>query len=576
MLFYDFEVFKYDWLVVIIDTDKRKTNIIINNQVELETFYNENKNDIWVGFNSRRYDKYILQGILCGFDPYKISYHIIQLGKQGWEYSKQLRKYEFNNYDVMESIDRGLKFFEASMGSMIKESEIPFDIDRKLTENEIKKTIKYCIHDVEETMKVFVERQNDFNAMITLINMFEMPISEINKTKVQLSSKILDASMTKRNDTFDIKIPDLPKLKEYKNVADWYLNTENYNYDKTLEIDIYGVPHKFAWGGIHGALEKYSGEGYYIMADVGGMYPAIMIEYDLLSRSCSKEGKKRYIEIYNTRMKLKQEGKKKEQAPLKIVLNGTYGAMKYQFNPMYDPRNANLVCVYGQLLLLELIEMLAPHGQLIQSNTDGVLFKINKDDFDTFDDICYEWEKLTGLNLEFDTYKKVIQKDVNNYMMIDFNDNVKCKGLYAKELSKLDNDLPIVNKAFKDYILKGISVEKTINECDELIMFQQIKKIKSNYNYLMHGKRRLNERCVRVFASKDISDGGLIKQGGKLNNVSKVASTPDNLFIDNDDMTDKKVPQKLNKSWYINMTKQRLIDYGISNQIGMWEGKKNV
>jgi len=31
MRFYDFEVYKYDWLVVVKDTDTRKTHIIHNN-----------------------------------------------------------------------------------------------------------------------------------------------------------------------------------------------------------------------------------------------------------------------------------------------------------------------------------------------------------------------------------------------------------------------------------------------------------------------------------------------------------------------------------------------------------------
>ena len=30
MLFYDFEVFKYDWLVVVIDTDKCKYHVVVN------------------------------------------------------------------------------------------------------------------------------------------------------------------------------------------------------------------------------------------------------------------------------------------------------------------------------------------------------------------------------------------------------------------------------------------------------------------------------------------------------------------------------------------------------------------
>ena len=36
MLFYDFEVFKEDWLVVIIDMTKKKEYVIINDSEKLE------------------------------------------------------------------------------------------------------------------------------------------------------------------------------------------------------------------------------------------------------------------------------------------------------------------------------------------------------------------------------------------------------------------------------------------------------------------------------------------------------------------------------------------------------------
>lgn len=57
ILFYDFEVFAYDWLVVIIDMVEKKTHVIINDKAELEAFYEAHKTRIWVGFNSRHYDQ---------------------------------------------------------------------------------------------------------------------------------------------------------------------------------------------------------------------------------------------------------------------------------------------------------------------------------------------------------------------------------------------------------------------------------------------------------------------------------------------------------------------------------------
>ncbi|HIA6766680.1 TPA: hypothetical protein ACWRO6_002317, partial [Staphylococcus aureus] len=62
ILFYDFEVFKYDWLVVIVDSDTKQTHTIINDTEELTDFYKKHKTDFWVGYNSRDYDQWILKG----------------------------------------------------------------------------------------------------------------------------------------------------------------------------------------------------------------------------------------------------------------------------------------------------------------------------------------------------------------------------------------------------------------------------------------------------------------------------------------------------------------------------------
>lgn len=101
--------------------------------------------------------------------------------------------------------------------------------------------------------------------------------------------------------------------------------------------------------------------------DANSFYPALMIEYNFLSRSVADPNK--YRQIRDERIRLKKE-KNPMQAPYKIVLNSAYGAMKDKYNVLYDPRQANNVCVGGQLLLLDLIEKLEPHCKIIQSTEE--------------------------------------------------------------------------------------------------------------------------------------------------------------------------------------------------------------
>lgn len=568
MLFYDFEVFQHDWLVVIMDTDTKETHVIVNDRQQLIRLYEENKDNIWCGYNSRDYDQYILKGILLGMDPYDISKHIIQNNQGGWSYSNDFKKVQLYNYDVMTSY-HGLKELEGFMGNDIRETTVPFNLNRKLTPTEIDEVIKYCKHDVEQTIEVFINRIEEFESHMSLLKEFKLPLSYINRTKAQLSAIILGAWKQEHNDEFDITIPDTLEIKKYKHIVDWYKDPANMDYSKRLETEVAGVPHTFAWGGLHGAIDKYHGEGIFVNVDVSSFYPAIMIEYDFLSRNVSEP--KKYKEIRDTRLKLKAE-KNPMQEPYKIVLNSTYGAMKDKYNQLYDPRQANNVCVAGQLLLLDLIEHLEGHCKLIQSNTDGLFVKINSmDELDTIKSICNEWENRTRMSLDYEIFTKIYQKDVNNYIVIHEDGTYESKGAYVKKLNNLDYDLPIVNKALVEYFINGIPVEETINNCNDLKEFQMIVKVSNKFQYAQHGNKKLNERVLRVFASKEPWDGKVYRMNSR-NRLEKIPYTPDSCFIRNNDVNGKRIPRRLDKQWYIDVAKKRLKDFtGIEDQINMWE-----
>lgn len=560
--FYDFEVFKYDWLVVIINPiDKTKT-VIVNDKDKLLDYYNENKNSIWIGYNNRNYDQYILKGTLADFNPYEVSKHIIVDKKPGYRFSSLLNKFPVNNYDVM-PMGYGLKQLEGFMGNDIRETTIPFDIDRKLTVPEIQETIKYCTHDVEQTIEVFLQKKSDFDAQMDLIKTFDLPLSYIGKTKAQLTAIILGCQRKEFNDEWEISFVPTIKLDKYKIIWRWFQNPDNYKEGQKLNYVVCGIPHTFGLGGIHGAADKpVHKKGCLIHVDVTSYYPSLMIEYDLLSRTV--KDKARFKEIYDKRVALKKAGKKKEQAPYKIVLNGTFGITNDPYSLAYDPRRNHEVTINGQLLLLDLLEKLEPYCEIIQSNTDGLIIQIEDTDeaFNKIDDICYEWETRTGMKLGFDMVTEIWQKDVNNYIFRFENGKLERKGAYVKELGSLDNDLPIINKCLVDFMVNNIPVEETINSCTDLIMFQKIVRVSSKYLCGWHNGKRLQDKTFRVFASLNSSDGYIGKQKEEGATIEKFANTPENCFIENGDIKDESVPAHLDKSWYITLAKKRLNDFG--------------
>ena len=570
--FYDFEVFKHDWMVVVINPVAHDERVIINDADALTALYEEHKREIWVGYNNLHYDQFIFKGILCGFDPKAINDFIIAEGHKGWQYSSLLRKLYMVNYDVFHPrTDRGLKTHEAYLGNDICETTVPFDIDRKLTEAEIAETVKYCRHDVEQTIEVFMQRKSEFDARMDLLKMFNLPLVYLGKTDAQLTAIILGAERPARprDDEFDIVPLPCLDLGPYDFIRSWYLDPVNQDYSATLDFDIAGCPHKCAWGGLHGAITQYAGEGYFINVDVESYYPAEMIAHALLSRNVQDPSK--FKGIRDHRIELKH-AKDPRQKALKLVVNGTYGASKDKFNALYDPRQANMVCVNGQLMLIDLIHKLVRDvgAEIIQSNTDGVLIRM-PDDFDggpdafydRVDDVAYEWEHRTGMGLEFDEFTRVYQKDVNNYVLVAADGSMKTKGAYVKKLGPLDYDLAVVNKALVEYMVHGVPVEDTIMADDDLIDYQRVVKVSGKYKYGVHGHERLTDKCFRVFASTRESDGmvGRVKAGKA--KPEKFGNTSEHSFIDNGDVHGKKCPGYLDKSWYIELAKTRLAQFGV-------------
>lgn len=343
---------------------------------------------------------------------------IILYGMKGNQIDDEFKKIKFFDFDIATKI-QGLKQLEGFMGNDIRETTVPFDLDRPLTKAEIKETVKYCMHDVEQTIEVFRRRKEVYESQVDLINTFELPIYMISNTQAQLTANILGCKRVDgRDDEFDLDFVDSLKIKKYKHILDWFKNRSNRDYSKSLETEVCGIPHTFGWGGLHGCpIEPIHRKGRIFHVDVTSYYPSIMIEYDFLSRNC--EDKNKFKEIYDKRVALKKAGKKKEQAPYKIILNSTYGICKDKYSQAYDPRQANNVCINGQLMLLDLLEHLEGYADIIQSNTDGIILQIE----DTSEaeikmrEICQEWMDRTKMGLGFDEITEIWQGDVNNYII---------------------------------------------------------------------------------------------------------------------------------------------------------------
>ena len=478
----DFEVLSKAgfWMCCMKDYKTQKEHTIINNREELLRVYEKNKDSVWVGYNIRGYDQWILKAIIAGIDPCMVSDKLFESRLSPWSIDRKMNNVSINLFEVNDTY-RSLTELELFMGEDIRESSVSFELDRYPTDSEINELVKYCKHDVNMTYKVFDKNYYKYEAQLGLIEYFNLDDSMINKTEAQLSAYILQAKKPnyERNDENEFEIVNTIQLSKYDYIKKWYEDYNNRDNKKYLRTNVYGVETDFGWGGLHSARKKYKAENYIVNSDVSSFYPSIMIEYNLNSRNILNKDK--YKEIRDNRIKFKKEKNPVEKS-LKLVLNSTYGACMDSNNELYDKRQGNGICVNGQLLLLDLIEKVelefGQRAEFIQGNTDGVMFKFkSKEDVDLYIDICNKWSARTKMELEHDFINKIIQKDVNNYIYIDENNKIKSKGAYLKELSIIDNDLPIVNKALKEKLINNIDIEKTINEANNLIDFQKCIKV---------------------------------------------------------------------------------------------------
>lgn len=271
---------------------------------------------------------------------------------------------------------------------------------------------------------------------------------------------------------------------------------------------------------------------------------------------------------------------------------------------------SNNVCIAGQLYLIELTSILEEHSEILQVNTDGIYMRVK--DMATVEklkELAKEWETRLNLDLEWDLYEKgvLVQKDVNNYILFD-EDKVKNgdtkhivrKGAYVKQLSPIDYDLPVINKALVNYFMYGVPVETTINNEDNLIEFQKVIRLTNLYKGVVYGdgvKRPvkignkmvdrvmvdngipLKEKVHRIFASTRESDKGIFKVKVEKGQESyeNIAYTPDRCFIyneslevdwyyDEDERVHKhngsiKAPEYLDKKYYIDLANERIRQY---------------
>lgn len=599
---FDCEVFAHDWLFVFKEIATGEYTVIHNDNDAVVAFMD--RNPFLGGFNNKHYDNFILKGVMCGLTPEQIKEIndlIIVEEVNGWDIPI-LREYRvyFDSFDLMDDCQVGLslKAIEAHLGIPIEETEVDFNITHRLSEKELQETIYYCKYDVDATEKLYHLRQAYLKNKVTLGKARNLTDRQaMYMTNAKLTSVYLKAQKPEKpwNDERNYQYPE-KLLRQYipQEVFDFFDRMKDDRipndelFSSKLEIMVGVCPCTIAYGGIHGAIPTYVEEATETRTirnkDVASYYPHLMTLMGYCSRNMPSP--KMFEDTLEERVAAKKAGDKATANALKLVLNTTYGAMLNgkdgtAFNDLYDPLMGRSVCISGQLFLLELSEHLiaeCPTLKIIQLNTDGIMVSFDHEDEAKYQEITQEWQDRTGFELEEDFIRKIVQKDVNNYVEVPADGGepkVKggqlVRGIAPAGAFNINNNAVVVARAIKQYFIDGTPPEETIAASENILDFQLIAKAGGKYSQCYHlvgGEKVIVQKVNRVYAVSDKSKGTVYKTHAVTGRDAKVAGLPTHCAIDNNNNLSIEV---VDRKWYVKLAKKYINDF-----LGIKPPRKNT
>ena len=545
---YDIEVFENCFHCVCKNTE---TNQIYKfeiservNQLEMlvDFFHYNNEDKMFCGYNNHHYDDVIINYIIDYYYkmvqmPYwkvckslfNLSQTIIESEQGGdipfkkWKYAKYFYSMDLLTMQFSQKLRVGLKTMQTTMHyKNVQEYDGDFSLPIPL--NEIDEMIAYNINDVESTtellnrlkqdieLRLFIEKEHGIDCLsMDSVKMAETFLLEKFSEKSGIPKNVIK-EMRSPMDYIPLKDVILPFIK-YKNpklqsvLEDMkkqvVYSKERKGYEKKFVLS--NVVYSIGVGGIHSIhtpkIFLPKDDEVIGHADVASMYPSLLIEYQWGPRHLGKLFCDLFAGLKAERLEAKHTGQKTKNLFLKIVLNSPTGKMQQEVSWMYDPFNVFKIRINGQLILLLLVDRLLELGcEIIQVNTDGVVYKAKKGLKQAISDAIKEVESLTRLEFESDEYEAFYQYAINDYFGVLKDGEIEEKGMFITK-TKLGKGLSpvVIPKAVINYFVKGEPIEETIKSDRDIRDFLMSQAVDKKFE-VWHGEHRV-QRINRFYAS---------------------------------------------------------------------------
>jgi hypothetical protein len=351
---------------------------------------------------------------------------------------KQVDVFKLNHWDSLAKRS-SLKWIQYSM-DWESIQDMPIHHTTKVTTfNQIDEIIGYCWNDVKSTKRIMMLSKSQIALRKTLTEEYNIPLFSASEPRI--SKELFLHFLSESTGIKKYELRQLRTKRESITVKDIILDYTEFKtatFQKLLtrfnEIIVYpentkggfkyslnykGVKTDFGLGGIHGArksgIYESSKDVIIMSSDVVSYYPNLAIRNGWSPAHLPKtEFCELYEWFFNERKKISK--KDVRNYVYKIILNSTYGLSNDANSFLYDPEFTMQITINGQLSLCMLYEMICeeiPGAFPLMQNTDGLETIIPREYQDKYLEICNRWEKITNLQLEHDTYSKMILGDVN-------------------------------------------------------------------------------------------------------------------------------------------------------------------
>lgn len=525
-----------------------------------------------VGFNNEKFDYPVIHHFINHFDEYKYL-NGQELSQKLYNKSQEIIDQEFSTISdknkFIPQIDlfkiwhydnkarmTSLKDLEIAM-RMENIEEMPIHHSKWCEESDIELILSYNKNDVEATYRFLlttvgkteyslykgknkIELRQKLNKKfgINCINWPDVKIGEqlilklySDKTRID-SYKLKQLGGTHRS-KIELKncIPHWAnfKTKEFNTIKNKFANTTITSIKGAFNESVifHGIKMDYGTGGLHSCIKPgiYEADDYYMILDedVGSLYPSLAINLKIYPEHLGETFLNIYDkDIVSVRLAEKVKPKKEREMVImegfKLSANGIYGKSGEESSALYDPLYTMKTTIGGQMFLSLWTEKLVeaiPEIKFIQHNTDGITYLLPRKDFDKAKAISKEMTRLTGLYIEDNIYTKVVIRDVNNYLAVYENGDIKLKGCFEidKEYHK-DPSMRIVPIALKEYYVNGIPIEDTIRNHTDIFDFCLRLKTNSKsipyYKYIDKSGNLVNQKLDRTTRYYVSNSGGIL------------------------------------------------------------------